>query len=187
MSLAIAPEFVTDAASDLAKVGSTINAANSAAAANTSNVVAAGADEVSEAVASMFGAHAQAYQVISAQTATFHEQFVQLLRAGAGAYSGAEAANASPLQSLAANAAQNFGWGNTGNGNIGIWNYGTNNVGLWNYGVGNLGIANNGYHNIGGWNTGVANLGLGNYGSHNIGLGVTGYYRIGIGELSFAY
>jgi hypothetical protein len=129
MSLAIAPEFVTGR-----------SAANAAAAADTSNVVAAGADDVSEAVASVFGAHAQAYQVISAQTATFHEQFVQLLSAGAGAYSGAEAANVSPLQSLAANAAETFGWGNTGNGNIGIWNYG----------VGNLGIANNGYHNVGG-------------------------------------
>jgi hypothetical protein len=43
-SLAIAPEFVTNAASDLANAASTINAVNAAAAANTSDVVAAGAD-----------------------------------------------------------------------------------------------------------------------------------------------
>lgn len=190
MSLAIAAEFVTDAASDLANVGSAINAANSAAAATTSDVVAAGADEVSEAVASLFAAHAQAYQTISAQVEIFHQQFVQLLNTSAGAYAGAEAANASPLQTVsgvAANSAPNIGYGNTGSGNIGFWNYGTDNIGLWNYGIGNLGIANNGYHNFGGWNTGFVNLGLGNYGSHNIGIGVTGYYRIGIGQLSFAY
>jgi hypothetical protein len=37
MSFAIAPEFVTGAASDLANVGSAINAANAAAAAFTSD------------------------------------------------------------------------------------------------------------------------------------------------------
>lgn len=190
MSLAIAAEFVTDAASDLANVGSAINAANSAAAATTSNVVAAGADEVSQAVASLFGAHAQAYQAISAQVETFHQQFVQLLNTSADAYAGAEAANASPLQNLsgvAANAAANLGYGNTGSGNIGFWNYGTDNIGLFNSGINNVGITNHGYYNYGGWNTGFVNLGLGNYGSHNIGIGVTGAYRIGIGQLSFGY
>ena len=36
----------------------------------------------------------------SAQAATFHNQFVQLLNAGAGSYAGAEAASASPLQTV---------------------------------------------------------------------------------------
>jgi hypothetical protein len=190
MSIVIAPEFVTDAASKLANVGSTINAANAAATAPTSGVVAAGADEVSEAVASLFGAHAQAYQAISAQAAAFHQDFVQLMNASAGTYAGAEAANASPLQNLpqlAANAAQNIGYGNIGNGNIGFYNYGNGNVGFNNYGFSNFGITNTGSYNFGGWNTGYANFGLGNYGIYNIGIGVTGAYRIGIGQLNITY
>src|SRR6202453_923132 len=104
MSFVIAvPEYVTAAASDLGNIGSTISAANAAAAAPTSAIVASGGDEVSAAVATMFGAHAQAYQAISAQAATFHEQFVQLMNAGAGSYANAEAANATPLQSTPQN------------------------------------------------------------------------------------
>ncbi len=99
MSFVIAaPEMVTDAATNLVKIGSTISAANAAAATPTSGLLAAGADEVSVAVATMFGAHAKAYQALSAQAAAFHQQFVQLLNAGAGSYAGAEAANASALQ-----------------------------------------------------------------------------------------
>jgi hypothetical protein len=76
MSFVIAdPEYVTAAASDLANVASTISEANAAAAAPTSTVLAAGGDEVSAAVAAMFGAHAQAYQALSAQAAAFHQQF----------------------------------------------------------------------------------------------------------------
>ena len=100
MSFVIAaPEFVTAAASDLANVGSTISTANAAAAAPTTGVLAAGADEVSATVATLFGAHGQAYQAISAKTAAFHQQFVRLINSGAGSYAAAEAANASLLQS----------------------------------------------------------------------------------------
>jgi len=66
MSFVIAaPELVTAAASDLASIGSTISAANAAAVAPTAGVVAAGAEEVSAAVAALFGTHAQAYQALS--------------------------------------------------------------------------------------------------------------------------
>jgi hypothetical protein len=95
MSFLIAvPEMVGAAATDLARVGSTLSAANAAAVAPTSSVTAAGADEVSASIAALFGAHAQAYQALSAQAATFHHQFVQALTAGANSYAGAEAANA---------------------------------------------------------------------------------------------
>ncbi|MCV7089407.1 PE family protein, partial [Mycobacterium interjectum] len=101
MSFVVAvPEYVTAAASDLANIGSTISAANAAAAVPTSTVAAAAGDEVSAAIAAIFGGHAQAYQAISAQAAAFHQQFVQLLTAGAGSYTNAEAANANPLQGL---------------------------------------------------------------------------------------
>src|SRR5689334_19257257 len=98
MSFVIAaPEFVTAAASDLADIGAAINAANVAATGTTTAVVAAGADEVSAAVASLFSSHGQAFQALSAQAAAFHDQFVRSLSAGAGMYAATEAANASPL------------------------------------------------------------------------------------------
>jgi PE family len=88
------PDVVSTAATDLASIGSTLTQANSAAAAQTTEVLAAGADEVSAAVAAFFGSHAHGYQAVSAQAAAFHQQFVQALNAGAGAYASAEAANA---------------------------------------------------------------------------------------------
>ncbi len=75
------PDQVAGAARDLASIGSTINEANAAAAGQTTSVLAAGADEVSAAVAAVFGAHAEGYQVLSTQAAAFHQQFVQALTA----------------------------------------------------------------------------------------------------------
>ncbi|MEK0948731.1 PE family protein, partial [Mycobacterium ulcerans] len=95
-----APEMVQAAASDIASIGSTINMANVEATAPTTAVLAAGADEVSAVIAALFAAHGQAYQTLSAQAAQFHDQFVAAMTSAAGAYSGAEAANVSPLQSL---------------------------------------------------------------------------------------
>ena len=92
--LIAAPEFVSAAASDLTKIGSTINAANAAAAFPTLAVLPAGADEVSASIAALFGAHANAYQALSAQAAAFHSQFVQLMNGGAASYASTEAANA---------------------------------------------------------------------------------------------
>ncbi|REP48327.1 PE family protein, partial [Mycobacterium tuberculosis] len=93
MSFVIAtPEMLTTAATDLAKIGSTITAANTAAAA-VAKVLPASADEVSVAVAALFGTHAQEYQTVSAQVATFHDRFVQTLSATASSYVAAEAVN----------------------------------------------------------------------------------------------
>ncbi|WP_459758407.1 PE family protein, partial [Mycobacterium riyadhense] len=96
----VSPEALAAAAADAAGIGSSLRSATAAAAAPTTTVLAAGADEVSAAVASLFAGHGQAYQRLSAQMATYHDQFVQALTAGAGAYASAEAANVSPLQSL---------------------------------------------------------------------------------------
>lgn len=92
------PEMVAAAANNLAQIGSTLSAANAAALAPTTGVLAAGADEVSAAVASLFSGHAQAYQTLGTQAAAFHERFIQALSTAAGAYGSAEAANAFPLQ-----------------------------------------------------------------------------------------
>jgi hypothetical protein len=47
--------FVSAAAGDLTNIGSAVSAANAAAAASTTGLLAAGADEVSEAIAALFG------------------------------------------------------------------------------------------------------------------------------------
>ena len=93
-----APEYVAAAANDLAGIAATLSSANAAAAFPTGSVLAAGADEVSAGIAAMFGAHAQAYQAISQQAALFHNQFVELMTAGAGQYAETEALNALPMQ-----------------------------------------------------------------------------------------
>ncbi|HUH72609.1 MAG TPA: PE-PPE domain-containing protein [Mycobacterium sp.] len=94
MSFVVAvPQMLTDAATSLAGLGSTISAANSAAAAPTIGVLAAGGDEVSAAIATVFSQQASAFQALSAQAAAFHTQLVQTLNAGAAAYESAEAAN----------------------------------------------------------------------------------------------
>ncbi|WP_139825280.1 PE family protein, partial [Mycobacterium conspicuum] len=95
-----APDLVATAASDVAGIGSTLRAANCAAASHTTAVIAAADDEVSAAVASLFSRHAQQFQALSAEAAEFHEGFVQALTAGAGTYAATEAANASPLYTL---------------------------------------------------------------------------------------
>ncbi|WP_156690197.1 PE family protein, partial [Mycobacterium sp. Marseille-P9652] len=87
------PETMTSAATDLAAIGSNLSAANASAATRTTGLLAAAEDEVSAAIAALFSAHGHGFQALSAQAAAFHEQFVQVLSAGAGAYVSAEAAN----------------------------------------------------------------------------------------------
>jgi hypothetical protein len=92
------PQLLTEAATNLSGIGSSLTAASSAAALPTTGVLAAGADEVSAAMAGVFGAHARQYQAMSAQAANLHEQFVQAMGSAGNAYAGAESANASPMQ-----------------------------------------------------------------------------------------
>jgi hypothetical protein len=93
----VAPAMMSAAATDLTGIGSSLNGANAAAAASTTNVIPAAADEVSAAIASLLSSHGKAFQALSAQAARFHSQFVQALNAGARAYAATEAANAEPL------------------------------------------------------------------------------------------
>jgi len=94
------PEILLATAQDLAGIGSTLGAANAAAALPTTTMLPADADEVSAAITALFSRVGQAYQTVSVQAATFHHQFVQTMTASAGAYNAAEAANASPLQTV---------------------------------------------------------------------------------------
>jgi PE family len=104
-SVIAAPELISTAATDLANIGSSLNAAHLSAAPTTLGVLPAAADEVSAGVAHLFSSHAQEYQAIAGQVAAFHQQFTQNLTAGAKSYASAEATNAAALQPLAAAAA----------------------------------------------------------------------------------
>ncbi|OBI91268.1 PE family protein [Mycobacterium asiaticum] len=94
-----APELVEAAAQNLAGISSSLGQATAAAAAPTTGLLAAGADEVSAAIAQLFGTHGQEFQALSAQAAAFHQEFVGMLNAGASAYASAEASGVQALMS----------------------------------------------------------------------------------------
>jgi hypothetical protein len=105
MSTVIAvPELMTEAATDLATIGTNLSAAHMTAAAPTVAVLPAAADEVSAGIAHLFSGYAEDYQKLAGEAAASYEQFVQHLTASAGAYASAEAANTALLQPLAATA-----------------------------------------------------------------------------------
>ncbi|OBG41089.1 hypothetical protein A5672_12950 [Mycobacterium alsense] len=108
------PEEMQAAARNLAGIRSMLAQSSASAAAPTVSVVAAAQDQVSVEVAAFFGGFGQEYQAISAGAQAFHEQFANLVGAGAGAYLGTELANAqqnvlnavnAPVQGLLAQSA----------------------------------------------------------------------------------
>jgi hypothetical protein len=88
------PELLGEAAVNLQGIGSAMTAGNMAAAAPTTGVIPAAADEVSALTAAQFAAHAEMYQAISAQATAIHEMFVNTLGISAGSYAATEVANA---------------------------------------------------------------------------------------------
>src|ERR1700753_637270 len=88
------PEALSSAATSLQGIGSGLSSHNVPAAAPTTGVVPAAADEVSALTAAQFVAHAQLYQAVSAQAAAIHESFVNTLGTSAGSYAATEADNA---------------------------------------------------------------------------------------------
>jgi PE family len=100
-----APQFMESAATDLAAIGTALGAAHVAAATPTRALLPAAADEVSAGIAQLFSQHADDYQKLATQAASFHGQFIQQLTASATAYTNAEAAGASLLRPAAAAAA----------------------------------------------------------------------------------
>jgi PE family len=91
------PEALTAAASNITDIGSALSTANAAALAPITAPLAAAADQVSAAVSAVLSEHGQTYHAISAQFATFHDQFLQALSGAGSSYASAEAANAKPL------------------------------------------------------------------------------------------
>ena len=91
------PGAIAAAATDVAAVGSTVDAAHMTAAAPTVAVVPAAADEVSAGIANLFSGFAKEYQALAGQASAFQQQFVQHLHASAGSYTAAEAANSGSM------------------------------------------------------------------------------------------
>ena len=94
------PDAMASTTTNLASIGTAVSEANLAAAAATTGVLPAAADEVSAAIATLFAAEGAAYQALSAQATTFHEKFVSTLAAAASSYANTEAASTSPLGPL---------------------------------------------------------------------------------------
>jgi hypothetical protein len=88
------PGILASAAGVLQTIGAAMAAGNMAAAAPTTGVVPAAADEVSALTAAQFAAQGALYQELSAQATAIHELFVGALATSAGTYLATEVANA---------------------------------------------------------------------------------------------
>jgi hypothetical protein len=88
------PEELLAAAAQLEGVGSSLAAQNAGAAAPTTAVAPAAADQVSTIQAAIFGTYGTIYQQIAAQAQEVQQQFVQTLGLSSGTYTATEAANA---------------------------------------------------------------------------------------------
>ncbi|EUA10203.1 PE family protein [Mycobacterium kansasii 732] len=87
------PQALSAVAATPQGVGPALNAHNAAAAILTTGAVPAAADEVPALTAAQFAAHAQMYQIASAQAVAIHEMFVKTLGVSAASYAATEAAN----------------------------------------------------------------------------------------------
>lgn len=95
-----APQIMASAATDLATMGSDLSEAHTAAAAQTTGMLAAAEDEVSRAIAALFSAYGDGFHALGARAAAFHDQFVRALTASAGSFASAEAQAVSALGSI---------------------------------------------------------------------------------------
>jgi hypothetical protein len=89
----INPETLATAATDLENIGSAISTAGSNASGPTTGLLPAAEDEVSAAIAKLFGGYGQEYQALISQAAAFHNEFTQTLAGAGNAYLEAEAGN----------------------------------------------------------------------------------------------
>ncbi|MCV7381781.1 hypothetical protein BST11_22065 [Mycobacterium alsense] len=95
-----APELIDAAATDLAAIGSSVDAAHLTAAAATTELMPAAADEVSTGIAQLFSTHAAGYHAQAATMAAATSSFAANLTGSAGAYISADGALASLLREL---------------------------------------------------------------------------------------
>lgn len=88
------PEALAATAADVARIESAITGASAAAASQTNGLLAAAGDEVSAAVAELFGGYGRLYQDAVRQALAFQGEFAQALAAAGSAYAQAETGNA---------------------------------------------------------------------------------------------
>ena len=93
------PEMLAAAATDMESIGSALDTAATDVAGPTTGLAPAAEDEVSAAVARLFGAYAQEYQAVIAKAEAFHSEFTLALAAAANAYTHAETAATALLSS----------------------------------------------------------------------------------------
>lgn len=91
--LSVVPELLKSATGCLESMGTGLRTANAAAAAQTTAIAAPALDEISTAITTLFGKYGQQFQALSAQTAAYHDNFVNLLNGGAAQYLSTELAN----------------------------------------------------------------------------------------------
>ncbi len=87
------PEALAAAAAQLEGIGTGMAAQNAAAAAPTTAIAPAAADQVSALQATQFSAFGNLYQSVSAQAQAIHQQLVSALGSNAGSYGATEATN----------------------------------------------------------------------------------------------
>lgn len=91
------PAVIQWVTANLDKIGTDVAAATAAAAIPTAGVLGPAVDEVSTAVASLFGQFADEYQTLAEKAAAFHDQFTRTMGASAAAYQSTEAASAADM------------------------------------------------------------------------------------------
>jgi hypothetical protein len=96
-TLTTQPELIASAAANVDEIRSAISAAHSAAAGQTTGLLAAAGDEVSVATASLFNTYGAECQAVLRQASAFHQQFAQALASAGIAYTEAEQAAAATL------------------------------------------------------------------------------------------
>ncbi|KQH79756.1 hypothetical protein AO501_13610 [Mycobacterium gordonae] len=98
--ITVVPDVVAASALRLSGVSAGLIDANAVAAVATTDVLAAGVDEVSAAIAALFSSHGHQYQLLNAQADAWNARFMQTLSAASGSYAAAEASGAATLQTL---------------------------------------------------------------------------------------
>jgi hypothetical protein len=115
------PEELIAAATKLEGIGSSLAAQNAAAAAPTTTIAPAAADQVSTIQAALFGGYGTIYQQLAAEAHTIQQQFLSTLGLSSGTYSETEAANAAasgnPISNFLDSLSLLFGGSGTGTTN----------------------------------------------------------------------
>jgi hypothetical protein len=88
------PEELLAAAAQLEGIGNSLTAQNAGAAAPTTSVAPAAADQVSALQSAIFSTYGTLYQQIAAEAQAIQQQFVSTLGLSSGTYTATEAANA---------------------------------------------------------------------------------------------